>query len=78
MQVITAKEFSDNQQKYFDMAEQEPVFVTRENARPIVIDIADDDLTEKEIRAIQKGHEDIQAGRTTRIKDIHNIWESIL
>ena len=77
MQVITAKEFSDNQQKYFDMAEQEPVFVTRENARPIVIDIADDDLTEKEIRAIQKGHEDIKAGRTTRIKDIHNLWDSV-
>ena len=77
MQVITAKEFSDNQQKYFDMAEQEPVFVTRENARPIVIDIADDDLTEKEIRAIQKRHEDIKAGRTTRIKDIHNLWDSV-
>lgn len=78
MQVITAKEFSDNQQKYFDLAEQEPVFVTRKNARPIVIDIAEDDLTEKEIRAIQKGTEDIKAGRTTPIKDIHNIWESIL
>ena len=78
MQVITAKEFSDNQQKYFDLAEQEPVFITRENARPIVIDIAEDDLTEKEIRAIQKGAEDIKTGRTTPIKDIHNIWESIL
>jgi hypothetical protein len=30
------------------------------------------------INEIAKGEEDIKNGRLTRIKDVHNIWESIL
>ncbi|MCX2495739.1 hypothetical protein OQX63_19760 [Pedobacter sp. PF22-3] len=30
------------------------------------------------IDEIAKGEEDIKNGRLTRIKDVHNIWESIL
>lgn len=32
----------------------------------------------KEYLQSQKGLEDIKNGRTTKIKDVNNIWESIL
>lgn len=80
MQIITTREFRANQKKYFDLAESETIFVARRNARPIVISVADDDdyLSKAELLAIQKGMEDIKNGRTTKVKDINNIWESIL
>lgn len=80
MQIITTREFRANQKKYFDLAESETVFVARKNARPIVISVVDDDdyLSKAELLSIQKGLEDIKNGRTTKIKDINNIWESIL
>ena len=80
MQIITTREFRANQKKYFVLAESETIFVARRNARPIVISVADDDdyLSKAELRASQKGMEDIKNGRTTKIKDINNIWESIL
>lgn len=80
MQIITTRQFRANQKKYFDLAESETIFVARRNARPIVISVADDDdyLSKAELLAIQKGMEDIKNGRTTKIKDINNIWESIL
>lgn len=80
MQVITTREFRANQKKYFDLAENETVFIARKNARPIVLNVADDDdfLSKKELLAIQKGLEDIKSGKTTKIKDINNIWDSIL
>ena len=80
MQIVSTREFRANQKKYFELAEHETVFVSRKNARPIVISVADDDdfLSKEEILSIQKGLEDIKNGRTTKIKDINNIWESIL
>lgn len=80
MQIISTREFRANQKKYFDLAERETIFVARRNARPIVISVADDDdyLSKAELLSIQKGLEDIKNGRTTKIKDINNIWESIL
>ena len=80
MQIVSTREFRANQKKYFDLAESETVFVARTNARPIVISVADDDdyLSKAELLSIQKGLEDIKNGRTTKIKDINNIWESIL
>ena len=80
MQIVSTREFRANQKKYFDLAESETVFVARKNARPIVISVADDDdyLSKAELLSIQKGLEDIKNGRTTKIKDINNIWESIL
>ena len=35
-------------------------------------------ITKEELVTIQKGLEDIKNGRTTKIKDANNIWESIL
>lgn len=80
MQIISPREFRANQKKYFDMAEREVIFVTRKNARPILISVADDAdyLSKAELQAVQQGLEDIQNGRTIKIKDINNIWESIL
>ena len=35
-------------------------------------------ITKEELVAIQKGLEDIKSRRTAKIKDVNNIWESIL
>lgn len=43
MQIVTTREFRANQKKYFDLAERETVIVSRKNARPIVISVADDE-----------------------------------
>ena len=39
--------------------------------------IAEPALTEKEVEAIEKGLQDIQIVRTTRVRDIHNLWDSV-
>ena len=43
MQIVSTREFRANQKKYFELAERETVFVSRKNARPILISVADDD-----------------------------------
>ena len=71
MQIVTTREFRANQKKYFDLAERETVFVSRKNARPIVISVADDDdfLSEAELLSIQKGLDDIKNGRTYKMQE---------
>ena len=71
MQIVTTREFRANQKKYFELAEREPVFVSRKNARPIVISVADDDdfLSKEELLSIQRGLEDIKNGRTYRMQE---------
>ena len=71
MQIITTREFRANQKKYFELAEREAVFVSRKNARPILISVADDDdfLSKEELLSIQKGLEDIKNGRTYRMQE---------
>nr|WP_294706820.1 prevent-host-death protein [Prevotella sp.] len=71
MQIVSTREFRANQKKYFELAERETVFVSRKNARPIVISVADDDdfLSKEELLSIQKGLEDIKNGRTYRMQD---------
>lgn len=80
MQIINTNEFNANQKKYFELAEKEPVYVTRENAPTLVINVVNDEDTPspEELLAIQKGLEDIKNGNTTSIEDNNNIWESIL
>ena len=77
MQIITTREFRANQKKYFDLAETETVFVSRKNARPILISIADDDdfLSNKELLSIQKGLEDIKNERTYKMKEGESLTE---
>lgn len=39
---------------------------------------SNDSLSEEELRAIDEGIADVEAGRVTLIKDVHNVWDSIL
>lgn len=77
MQIVTSGEFRANQKKYFDLAETETVFVTRRNARPVVISVASDDdyLTERELASIKKGLDDIKEGRTYRMQENEDLSE---
>lgn len=70
MQIVSTREFRANQKKYFEMAEKEPVYVTRRNARPVLISIGDDDdlLSQQEMEAIKQGLEDIKNGKTYRMQ----------
>ena len=71
MQIVTTREFRAKQKKYFELAERETVFVSRKNASPIVISVADDDdfLSKAELLSIQRGLEDIKNGRTYRMQE---------
>lgn len=69
MQIVTTREFRANQKKYFEMAEKETIFVSRRNAAPIVVHAAkeEDFPSREELVAIQRGVEDIKAGRTFKM-----------
>lgn len=78
MQIVTAREFRANQKKYFEMAESQTVFVSRKNARPIVISVSDDDddfLSKEELLSIQKGINEIKSGDVYRMKESENLEE---
>jgi len=77
MRVVTSNEFRANQNKYFDLAEQETVFVARENARPIIIKVAEDDdmLSLEELQSIQQGLEDLYNGKTYEMRENENLDE---
>ena len=77
MQVITMREFTANQEKYMELVDSDVVVVARENARPIIIRGANDEdnLSEAELRAIQKGLEDIKNGRTYRMREGESLTE---
>lgn len=79
MQIISTREFRANQKKYFELAETEPVFVTRKNARPALITIAEEDdmLTKEELSAIKQGLDDIRNGRTYRMQTGESLTEFI-
>ena len=77
MNIITATEFRSNQRKYFDLAEREPVFVTRAGKKPIALTPVDLDSypTQEETKAIEEGLEAYKRGEYTTI-DPDNVWES--
>lgn len=80
MNIITATEFRSNQRKYFELAEKEPVFVTRSGKSPLCISRVPLEMfpTKEELKAIKDGLAEYKASNTTVIEDIDNIWESIL
>ena len=80
MQIITTREFLEILKKYFDLYKEEIVLISRKNAAPVAIFTPSDDdfLTPKELKSVHRGLEEIKQGKTTRIKDVNNIWESIL
>lgn len=81
MQVITAREFREKQAFVFDKIDAgDKVIIRRGKKNYIITAVEDKDMTiSDELRLkIAKAREDIKSGRSTKIKDINNIWESIL
>lgn len=79
MKIITATEFRNNQRRYFDLAEKEPVFVTRAGKTPIALTPADlrQYPSKREMEAIKEGLEAYENGDYTIIDDNKDLWESI-
>lgn len=65
------REFNANQKKYFELAENEVVYVVWKDTRLIAIRATsnEDDLSEAELQSIQKGLDDIKNGRTYRMHE---------
>lgn len=81
MQVITTREFREKQAFVFDKIDAgDEVIIRRGKKNYIITAVEDKDMTiSDELRLkIDKAREDIKSGRSTKIKDINNIWESIL
>lgn len=83
MKVISSREFRDNQKFYFDLVDQnEQVIVHRGKDKAYaLIPISDTDrlsINPALVERIREAEKAIREGNTTRINDIHNIWESIL
>ena len=78
MQIVTTREFRANQKKYFELAERETVFVSRKNARPIVISVADDDdfLSKEELLSIQRGLETSKTAELTECRRVRALRTS--
>lgn len=78
MITITPSELRANQKKYFDLAESQPIYVTRSGKKTIVIRVEDDEsFTPEEIRAIKRGLKQIREGKVTLVDDPTTVWESI-
>ena len=77
MRVIAKQEFDSNSNKFFDFVQQkEPIMVKRTDGHLFLIthvDYDEEPLSAEEQAKIQRGMEDIKAGRVTRIKDVNNI-----
>lgn len=80
MNIITATEFRNNQRKYLDLAEKEPVFVKRAGKPLIALTPVDlsEYPTEEELQAIKDGLEAYDNKEYTVIDDTKSVWESIL
>lgn len=77
MQVITMREFNANQKKYFELAENEVVYVAWKDARLIAIRATsnEDELSEAEWQSIQRGLDDIKNGRTYSMREGESLTE---
>ncbi|MDR1381045.1 MAG: prevent-host-death protein [Tannerella sp.] len=61
------------------MAEKETVLIARKNGNPINLQVVNKDEipSKEELKAIQRGLEDIRLGRTVEVANIDDIWSSI-
>ena len=77
MQVITMREFNANQKKYFELAQNEVVYVAWKDARLIAIRATsnEDELSEAEWQSIQRGLDDIKNGRTYSMREGESLTE---
>ena len=83
MRIISSREFNDNQKLYFDLADQnEQIIVQRGKDKSyMLIPITESDRLSTNpalINKIKDAERAIREGKTTKINDIDNIWESIL
>ncbi len=83
MRIISSREFNDNQKLYFDLADQnEQIIVQRGKDKAyMLIPITESDrlsISSALINKIREAEIAIREGKTTKINDIDNIWESIL
>ena len=83
MRIISSREFNDNQKLYFDLADQnEQIIVQRGKDKAyMLIPITESDRLSTNpalINKIKDAERAIHEGKTTKINDIDNIWESIL
>ena len=83
MRIISSREFNDNQKLYFDLADQnEQIIVQRGKDKAyMLIPITESDRVSTNpalINKIKDAERAIREGKTTKINDIDNIWESIL
>ena len=83
MRIISNREFNDNQKLYFDLADQnEQIIVQRGKDKAyMLIPITESDrlsISSALINKIREAEIAIREGKTTKINDIDNIWESIL
>ena len=83
MRIISSREFNDKQKLYFDLADQnEQIIVQRGKDKAyMLIPITESDRLSTNpalINKIKDAERAIREGKTTKINDIDNIWESIL
>ena len=83
MRIISSREFNDNQKLYFDLADQnEQIIVQRGKDKAyMLLHITESDRLSTNpalINKIKDAERAIREGKTTKINDIDNIWESIL
>ena len=83
MRIISSREFNDNQKLYFDLADQnEQIIVQRGKDKAyMLIPITESDRLSTNpalINKIKDAERAIREGKTTKINDIDNIWDSIL
>ena len=83
MRITSSREFNDNQKLYFDLADQnEQIIVQRGKDKAyMLIPITESDRLSTNpalINKIKDAERAIREGKTTKINDIDNIWESIL
>lgn len=79
MQLVTIRDFCANPQKYFSLAEKEPVFVMRRGASPVSISVVKDVdiMSETELESIRKGLEDINNDQVCTMGDNESLEEML-
>ena len=83
MRIISSREFNDNQKSYFDLADQNAQIIVQrgKDKAYMLIPITESDRLSTNpalINKIKDAERAIREGKTTKINDIDNIWESIL
>lgn len=77
LQIVTTREFRAHQKRYFDLAEHEKVYVTRKNARPIVISVADDDVIHTPNAVTLAAMQEAQSGKALEELDVDNFRDFV-